>query len=865
MQKRIILFILLLITIQICINIPRASPQSEVKEDLKVYTLSENVFLNLTISNYQTLRENLLRVLEVSSDSSIDLNYVFIRNWRSSYLYLLYGTFVEDIKLNEYPNARLEVKFDSPSPLDEEKAVDTIEEMMFTRLVSYQNIYIGYVEFDTFARFFSVVLPSGNYTPMLKWVDPLAIRTLGDVLIVNISSSKDNTVMKVYVIKSISLRENKWRLSTVLATTNPLQNKTGVTSSLKLIFKNVFIYSKPPINLSGGYDPSIESYLYIVENPYELPSPREVEFEMYSFSPVVVVNRYFNDTSFSVGDVIEVTLNVTVFNLGGPVFNVSVNESDWWKTEGITLLEGDTNKFFDFIDSGASRTLKYKVKIESDSPSEILIKPAKVSIRFKDGLSLTYNSSSNIIHITNNSPFLNLIITPISDDPPTVSEGFSYKVTLVNDGSGEAKTVIISDFLIGDLPSGRSITMNKTVSFLSLDDLSMSSFVDVRYVFNNKSYEIRSSSFILEPKLDAFVYFDGRASVTSSKLNDTVVSYRVRVNNDSRENPLKIDIYLRIFGGNLINSSYNLTREGEFYLAKDVVVKGSDTFSLDFNVSYQENTVQLTPFVIIKAGGITVFKSNVDYFFNTINIEVSNLSKFLMTGEEFSFMVKIFNNFDEPMFNATFSWIGGDDIEIFPNEVSRPLIQGGTTEELKYNFTAPEPGNYTLPDFRASYWYLGKFRVDTVSLGNITVLSGLTLDVLDKTVSAKIDENITLRIVVYSDFPEKYDDVMLVVSTPEQLEIVNNTFNGAIPLSIESTEEVFRIVIKPLDPGEYTLNNFIIKYTFEGREFESALRKGVSISVREVVTQSYLLWFIPAALLSVAIAFMLRRKVMSGR
>ena len=864
MQKRAILFILLLLVIHISIGVPTTSSQPEVKEDLKIYTLSENTFLNLTINNYQTLRENLLTVLDVSEESSIDLNYVFVRNWKSSYLYLLYGTFLEDVKLNEYPNAKLEFQFNSPFPLDEENAVNTIEEILFTKLIKYKDAYIGYAEFDTFGRFFSTILPSGNYTPLLRWVDPLAIRTLGDVLIVDISSSKDNTVMKVYVIKSLSLRENKWRLSSVLATTNPLQNKTGVTSSLELIFKDVFIYSKPPVNMSGGYDSSIKSYVYKIENPYELASPREVEFEMYSFSPVVIINRYFNDTSFSVGDVVEVTLNVTVFNLGGPVFNVTINESDWWKTEGITLLEGDTNKFFAFIDSGTYRTVKYKIKIENNVPNEILIKPAKISIEFVDGLSLTYNSSSNVIHIANNSPFLNLIITPISNDPPSVSKGFSYRVTLVNEGDGDAKTVVFSDFLIGDLSSGRSIAINRSINFLSLEDLRMNSFVDARYIFNNRSYEIRSSSFILVPKLDAFVSFNGRALVTSSKVNDTVASYKVRVSNDSDEHSLKMDVYIRIFGGNLINSSYNFTREGEFYVAKNVVVKSSDSFSLDFNVSYQENTIQLTPFVIIKSNGITVFKSNVDYFFNTIDIEVSGLSEFLMSGEEFSFVVKVINKFDEPMFNATFSWAGSDDIEMFPNEVSRSIIEGRTTEELKYNFTAPDPGNYTLPDFRASYWYLGKFRVDTVKLGDVTVLSGLTLDVLDRVISVSVDENITLKVVIYSDYPEKYDNVMLVIGTPEQLEVVNNTLNGGIPVSLGSTEEVFIIVLKPSEPGEYTLNNFVVKYTFEGRDFESMMGGSVSISVREVVTQSYLLWFVPAALLSLAIAVILRRKVMSG-
>jgi len=864
MQKKIILFILLFLVILVSIRVPAAYSQVEIRENLKIYTLSENVFLNLTITNYHTLRNNLLTVLDVSEDSTINLNYIFVRNWKSSYLYLLYGLSFDDVALNEYPNAKLKFKLDSPFPQDEENAVNTIEEVLFTRLVKFQDEYLGYAEFDTFGKLFSTILPSGNYTPMLRWVDPLAIRTLGDVLILDISSSKENTVMKVYIIKSLNLRENRWRLSSVLATTNPLQNKTGVASTLELIFKSTYIYSKPPINMSGGYNASVASYIYKIENPYELASPRDVEFEMYSFAPIIVVNRFFNDTTFNVGDVIEVTLNVTVFNFGGPVFNVTINESDWWESEGITLLDGDTSKFFAFIDSGTYRTIKYRVKIGDNAPNEIVVKPAKVMVDFVDGLFLLYNSSSNVIHMSDGSPFLNMYVTPISNDPPTVSDGFSYKVTLVNEGEGVAKTVVFSDFIIGDLDSGRSITINKTVNFFSFEDIGSIGFVDARYIFNNESYEVSSSSFILQPKLDAFVLFNGRAFFTSSKINDTVESYRVRVSNDSNEHPLRVNVYVRLFGGELINSSYNFTREGEFFVAEDIVIKESDSISIDFNVLYQENTIQLTPLVIIKSRGFTVFESNVDYFFNTIDIEVTGLSEFLMSGEEFSFTVRVVNKFDEPMFNATFSWFGSDDIEMFPNEVSRSIIEGRSIEELEYNFTAPDPGNYTLPDFRASYWYLGKFRVDTIKLGDITVLSGLTLDIMNRIFSASMDENISLRITIYSDYPEKYGNVIIVVSLPQQIEIVNDTVNGGVPVTLKSTKDTFTIVLKPLEPGEYSLDNVSVKYTFEGREFESYLRESISISIREVVTQTYLLWFIPAALLSLGIAFVLRKRIASG-
>ncbi len=862
MHKKVILLILMFLVVSVIISTPTASSQSEIEENLKIYTLSENIFLNLTITKYQTLRENLIETLDVSEDSSINLNYIFVRNWKSSYLYLLYEQFFDEIKLDDYPNARLEFDIDSPITQDEENAVNTIEDMLFTKLVEYQGFYVGYAEFDTFGRFFSIIMPSGNYTPLLKWVDPLAIRTLGDVLIVDISSTKENTVLKVYVIKSLTLRENRWRLSSVLATTNPLQNKTGVSSSLEFIFKNVFIYSKPPINMSGGYNSSVESYIYRVEDPYQITSPRDVEFEMYSFAPIVIANRYFNDTTFNSGDVVEVTLNITVFNFGGPVFNVTINESEWWKSEGITLLGGDTNKFFAFIDSGTYRTLKYKVKIEDNAPNEIVIGPANIVVEFVDGLSLSFNSSSNVVHLTNDSPFLNLYVTPISDDPPSVSEGFSYRVTLVNEGVGTANTVVFSDFLIGDLKSGRSISINKTVNFLSLKDLKSNSAVDARYLYNNKSYEVRSSDFIIQPKLDAFVLFDGRALMTSSKIDDNTASYRVRINNDSEERTLKVDIYIRVFGGELINSSYNFTREGEFYVAKEIVVEKSESFSLDFNISYSENTIELAPLAIIKVSDIIVFKSNIDYFFNTIDIEISDLPEFLMSGEELSFKVKIVNSFDEPMFNATFSWAGGDDIEIFPNEVSRSVIEGGSTEELEYNFTAPEPGNYTLPDFRASYWYLGKFRVDTVKLGNITVLSGLTIDVLDRIITASVDENISMRIAIYSDYPEMYENVLIYINAPEQLKVVNKTVDGGIPVSLESIEEVYVVVLKPLESGEYTLDNIIVKYSFGDKDFESTMSGSVSVSIREVVTQTYLLWFIPAVILSLVVAILLRRKIM---
>lgn len=861
MRTKVMVLILMLIFQLLSLNIPVTTSSSNINEVLSVYTLSETTFLNLTITNYQVLRDNLLKLLEVSSDSSVNLSYVIVRNWKPSYLYLIHGNFFDDIKIIDYPNSKFEVKIVSPSPQDEEQAIDVIEELLFTKLIKYRDSYMGYAELERFGRFFSLILPTGNFTPMLNWVDPLAIRTLGDVLIVNISSTAKETSLKVYVIKSVSLRENRWILSSVLATTTPLQNKSGVNSSLNLIFKNSFIFSKPPTNMSGGYNSSLKSYVYRIDDPYQIESPREVEFEMYNFAPIVIINRYFNDTSFDIDDVIEVTLNISIFNIGGPVFNVTVNESDWWKINGLSLLEGETDKFFGFIDSGTYRTMKYLVKIEDGFIGDVIVDPAKIKIDFLDGLSLIYNSSSNVIHMGEQSPFLNLYITPIFDDKPSISEGFTYKVTLKNEGISVAESVIFSEFIVGDLSSGRSISINRTVKFLSLSDIGKIEFTDARYIYNNNSYELTSSSFVLIPQLDTFVSFDGRVSVTSSKVNNTVALYKIRIVNDFDERLLNTEVIVRIFGGELLNSSYNLSRMGEFYLAEDIVIKASESFTIDFNVSYYENTIQFTPLVIVKSNGYTVFKSDLDYFFNTIEIDVPDLPKFLMTDQEFSFVVRMINNFDEPIFNVTLSWFGSDDIQIFPREVSRPLIEGTLVEEFIYNFTSPTPGNYTFPDLRVSYWYLGKFRVDTLELGNVSVLSGLSLDVLDRIISVTVDENITLKIVVYSDFPRKYGNVTIVIDLPNQLEIINNTLDGGVPIEIQSIENIFSIVINPLEPGEFTLNNIYVKYIFKDEEFTSQFRGSVSLSVREVVTQAYISWFIPAILISLAIALVLRRRL----
>ena len=861
MQMKVTLLILMLIFQLLSLNIPVTTSSSNINEILNVYTLSDTVFLNLTITNYQVLRDNLLNLLEVSSNSSINISYIIVRNWKPSYLYLIHGNFFNDIKITDYPNSKFEVNIFSPIPQDEEQAIDVIEELLFTKLIKYKNSYVGYAELERFGRLFSLILPRGNYTPFLEWVDPLAIRTLGDVLIVNLSSTIEETSLKVYIIKSVGLRENRWILSSVLATTNPLQNKSGVESSLNLIFKNSFIFSKPPINMSGGYNSSLKSYIYIIDDPYQIGSPRDVEFEMYNFAPIVVVNRYFNDTSFDIGDVIEVTLNISVFNIGGPIFNVTVNESDWWKINGLSLLEGETSKFFGFIDSGTSKTMKYLVEVEDIVTGDIIVDPAIIKIDFLDGLSLIYNSSSNVIHVGEQPPFLNLYITPISDGKPSISEGFTYRVTLKNEGVGAAESVIFSEFIIGDLAGGRSVSINKTVNFLSLTDIGKIEFTDARYMYNNISYNLTSSSFVLIPQLDTFISFDGRVSVTSSEVNSTVVTYKIRIANDFDERVLNTEVMIRIFGGELLNSSYNLSRKGEFYVAENIVIRASESFNMEFNVSYNDNTIQFTPWVIVKSNNYVVFESDIDYFFNTIEINVSNLPEFLMTNQDFSFTVRMINNFDEPIFNITLSWFGGDDIQIFPREVSRPLIEGFLEEEFIYNFTSPTPGNYTFPDLRVSYWYLGKFRVDTIELGNVTVLSGLSLDVLDRIVSVTVDENISLRIVVISDFPEKYGNATIIIDLPDNLEIVNNTLDGGVPIEIKSLENVFSIIISPLEPGEYILNNIYVKYIFNDEVFTSRFSGSISISVREVITQTYILWFIPAILIALAIALVLRRRL----
>ncbi len=838
------------------------SSQNTINEKLTVYTLSDNALLNLTITDYKALRQKLMQVLDVNNDLlTLEIRFTFIRNWESSYNYFLYGDIFKELKFDEYPRGGIELTINTTLPGLETSVVNRLEELLFTKFIKVEDRYIAYSEFDTFAKLFSLIIPQGNYTPLLRWVDPLALRTLGEVLIFDLFSSPSQTEMEIYVFKKLDLDNNRWRLSNVISTSVPLKNVSNVVSEVDLVFKNSYIYSKPDINMSGGYIKEVGGYYYKIIDPYSIKSPNDVQFELFSYKPIIIVNRFFNTTEFQQNSFVEVMLNITVPDWSGPLFNITINESKWWINNGLSLVSGKTDKFFNFIDAGETVTLEYVVKVETSDPMDIYIEPAKVKIEFLDGLSLKYISGSNIIHLNRQAPLLNVVIESVDKDFPESSDIFKYTVSLTNSGSEVAKNVIFAGFIVGDLDPKDNLRVNESIRFTSLKDLNKSINVEAKYTFGNKSYSLSSPSVTIYPFLNSYVDFDFRVSYQQTKVNETMSSYSIRIFGESSIESIA-NIVIRIFGGRLVDSTYNLSRMNEYYIAENVDLSSEDAFTMEFNVSYPENTINLVPDIEIRVKNKVVYRNTIDYFFNTIDVSVEEFDEFLMQGESYVFKAVITNQFNAPIYNLTATWAGGDEeINIFPNEVSRAIIEGPSIEEIEYNFTAPAPGNYSMPDLRLAYWYLGKLRVDSIPLRDVSVLSGIQIFTVENFLSARLNENITIRFRIVADYPSKYEDVRLSLDLPEGLSLLNEISGSVITIDLTDNEQTVEIILKATNPGEFLIENVTLFYIFSNNEFVSQIDAPIKLSIREPVTQTYLIWFVIAILVTLVISLFIRRKL----
>ncbi|GEM_PF-7021979 len=841
----------------------KAENSSNVKESLKIYTLSQNVFINLTIENYDLFYRKLSDVLEMDLSSlSLNITDIYIRDWKSQYLYFIEGDYYRDLMFEVFPHNSIALKIDSIVPGAEDQFVRTFSEILNTRFLQKDGEYVGYTEFDAFGRFFSSVIQPGNYTPFLKWVDPLAIRSIGDVLILNIQVRNETAYLYIYVFKQAAIRDNVWRLSNVLSTSQPYKNKSGVSSELFLYFKNVYIYSKPDVNFSSSYDPQNDVTIFYTDNPVNLGSPADVSFGLYPYSPVVIVQRWFNSSQFSNGQYIDVMLNVTVPSWSGPIFNASITESEWWDGEKIILVSGETEKTYGVISPGVTKSIKYTIKINTSEPIDVYIQPAIVQVSFLVDKTVSYKSNSNILHLNRPSPLINLQVLSNEKEEPKASSSSTISAKISNQGDIVARDVIFSGFLIGDLDPGSSVVINRTIEYKSIDELLKTFSVDASYRFENKTYRITSSSFDISPILDIYVDFPVKVNFNYFKVNESFATYTLRMSNQVKSPIHGLDIYVRLFSGKLINSSHNLTVSGSYYILRDVSIDVDEPFTLKLNVSYGGTTITFIPEVKIFKGKRLLYQNDIDYFYNTIDSEIAGFRNQTMSGESYSFSFILSNRFEEPIYNLSITFSRGSDIEIFPNEVNRPRIDGYLNETFTFNFTSPSPGNYSLPTMRVSYWYLGKLRVDTIKLGNISVYSGLDIEVLNNRINIPVNKEFILKLRITADTLKVYRDIKLFLDVPKGIDIINYSKSDGIRVNLTSTEQTVEVTLFAKTPGTYQIKNITLSYDFLGDQFDERLIKTVYVTVKEDVYGTYLIWFIPGILISVGFALLIRKRLL---
>jgi len=302
----------------------------------------------------------------------------FVRTWDDAYLYFL--------ELNtsfnyyfEFPTTYTYISIDDPGLST--SLIPRLERIFMTKLVLVGDKYIGYADRDIILSFFQNLLDEGNYTPFLEWLNPLALGLSVDALGMVITIEDDGTtVYREFVFRTVALSENTWRLSGLLSTAAPYREVEGVSSFLRLSILKTYVAGIPE-NVSYTYDPASDTYVIDIGDARSITNPTDFRVNMYVSTPILLLHRSFNVTSFSTGTIVEVVLNVSIPSFGSTLVNISVSEPSWWRDIGV-LLDGEPNVTIDALGAGGSELIRYVVNITSTEESVVNIPPAMATIEF---------------------------------------------------------------------------------------------------------------------------------------------------------------------------------------------------------------------------------------------------------------------------------------------------------------------------------------------------------------------------------------------------------------------------------------------------------------------------------------------------
>ena len=825
--------------------------KNDFKEYMDIWNYGTASLIQVKVVDHPSIIKKTKELFNfIPNDADYNIIYFNVPNWASHYNYLLSGVIFSNTSWKSIPWTHIEIRLNTLVSSELKEKFDEVFKTYF--IYNGSSMLIGYLDYSMFKKILNKIISLPDYTRFLLWMDPQKLTT-DDIFSISISKEGDSINLIITVLKDNGVKYFYWSLDKFMEFKEEAPKlKYNYTSFLTIYFKDVFIESAPK-NISGVLNNTSELYIYKfnIAGGAKFKNPK---FKIIYESPVVLLTRSFNSTSFTKDSIIKVRIDIRNL-MPYPLHNITVREYEWFG-DYAELVKGSTSKMIDELKSGSVDTLIYEVRIKTDEVMSLYIGPAEAILNSSTGLMRVFYSNTNVIYLnTEHSPLIYATLDEVKSSYD-VGGKLRYSAVIKNVGDSPVESVVFGEYIIGSLKPGEERRIDDSISLSKIGSRYFELLLNASYTFNGTEYKVSSQELeiFLYPRKLYYPYIDiqFKYGLKGNELNLTIVLSNKGLFDVEGVNVTILNLYdSSVVEGDLKNLSKTIDL---------ILVNQSKTLSTILR--YPNNTISAYPYVVVTSRNlISPMYSQFRYFYNTINVSEGIFNGPYIINCNYTLTIRFVNTGDANVYNFTISSLGGD-LSLSPERFNYTLVSPHEAKLINFTFFSEEVGNFTLPDIKYTYWYLGSTHEGSFSGVAVKFYRGIWINY---EVPSEVSEgdSFTLTLRIESDSYEYINYSMLSIYLPDGLEFSSgsNILEKEFVLNGSKNEIEFRV--RAIKPGEYELRDIKIHYVFNGIELSYTLpeTKIPEIKVRENVLMRYWIYFIPMLILALIYVYLMRKRI----
>ncbi len=863
---RIVILVILLLGLFSYISRPGAVyAQGSVNESVKIFVGYDSLLIRLGLRNSADLYNSLSSLLGGFGGGLKSFKLSFIKNsdWKNTYNYFLDGLWYNGTGLLYVPGSKaLLVLTPSSTSMDVDAVAKDFSNRLMLAFMRYQvdngsYIYLSPYSDIVYKSKLLGFIDNLGYA-VAKWT-PVTRMTDFDYYNITLLADVDNGVADLFIS---FINRNPGGFKNLLGQIDwePYPNDTNTVDFT--IYSRYIMLSKIPSIYNVSLSDSKTRFMIISGSTSPGSKLNPLDIELRLDYPLIVVTRDFNSTDFSAGGVYEVYLKIE--NVGKvSVGKVVVKEYPWWDQPGVSLVSGVVEGNVTDLKGGQSRIIKYVVRIENLS-QDIYIGSAKAIVKLSNNQSLTYFSQTQYIH--SNGGFIDLTMD-IPNAKAELGKPFNYKLVVKNRGSVSVDNLIVGEYVIGSLAPGEERIVESSVNVESPLDIILPVFGKATYMIGSMNFNITSPETYVAYTPNK-IYWPSVKLDEQHYINNSLLNVTVSIENaglvDATDVSVKANLESIISDIKYSGGDYSLNDSSIIVHGFALGVGAKKSFSAIFNVTSSKPFLYPIFVVNVMTPSYSYsIETGVDiYYNNSVIVKLSSSGGKMITKFPYYINVSLSNNGDYSIFNYTVSadsFSEALNVTYAGNNVS--IVYGGDSKTVDIVVRSTEEGNYSINGVKASFIYGGILREVVLGDFNITFVYGVRVSV--HLSPADVTEGKTSRLVVRieSDCVDCIDSVNLNIVLPSGLAFKGGgtEVSEAVALSGAGFEKDY--IITGLKPGEYVIN-ISVDYVFNG-VYKVVLGRddipSTKLVVRENLLVRYYIYFVVALVISLVVAYLVRR------